>query len=222
MDVAVLAPNGKISTNCRLVKLPDVNNRAIVEQSGKLIEVHRTRILSPDVVELLSKKALLLQTPTKSYGICPQCQSASIVSHGTIKCDTHGVFEVQDIPSLTKSGKLSKESKMTTQPAAEPVAVEKDLVKQILEMGFEVWMKSNVPFTDPNITLNAYVIVGDDPGRKLCFNTYNGSLGKKKTVEALELEGFGKGPTQQSYAVADTAKERDKLAKKGYHKVTGC
>lgn len=60
---------------------------------------------------------------------------------------------------------------------------------------------------------------GDSP-RKLCFNTYNGALGKK--ASALPLEEFtagtvGKGSKKEPwFNVTDLDKTRAKLTKDGY------
>jgi hypothetical protein len=45
----------------------------------------------------------------------------------------------------------------------------------------ELWTKQQLKFSDPRTDVQSHVLLADNPPRKLCFNTYNGALGKKKS-----------------------------------------
>ena len=82
----------------------------------------------------------------------------------------------------------------------------------------ELWTQGQVTFDHAKFDVAAHVLLftGENP-RKLCFNTYNGTTGKKG--EQLPIEAFLKGEkVSGSYSVKDLDKAREKLTKDGYTK----
>ena len=98
----------------------------------------------------------------------------------------------------------------------------------VAQYGVEIWTKQQLKFSDPRTDVQSHVLLADEPPRKLCFNTYNGALGKKKTntEEAFlaQLQAFKAGtpiaPSGTSVyplkGVLDDARKR--LEKAGYAK----
>ena len=82
----------------------------------------------------------------------------------------------------------------------------------------ELWTQGQVTFDHAKFDVAAHVLLftGENP-RKLCFNTYNGTTGKKG--EQLPIEAFLKGEkVSGSYTVKDVDKAREKLTRDGYVK----
>ena len=98
----------------------------------------------------------------------------------------------------------------------------------VAKYGVELWTKQQLKFSDPRTDVQSHVLLADAPARKLCFNTYNGALGKKKSnTEAnflAQLEAFkantGVAPSGISiYTLKGTLDDaRKKLEKAGYTK----
>lgn len=109
---------------------------------------------------------------------------------------------------------------MAPQTQAPETASTVDLDK-IKEFGTELWTKPQLPFDHVTMDVRAHVLLADDPVRKLCFNTYDGTLGKKKKVEDLHLESFRDNKPVQGkrhwHLLKGTLEEaRQHLQKKGY------
>ena len=94
----------------------------------------------------------------------------------------------------------------------EPVKI--DLAALSKLKGCELWTKKNVKFDHERIDVQAHVLLftGDNQ-RKLCFNTYNGALGKKTPPLPIEqfLSNDSKDAKTPWFAVPDLEKERKKL-----------
>lgn len=130
-------------------------------------------------------------------------------------------------PKEPKAPKPPKEPKVKAEKAPKEPKVAKEQAKVDLAAlaqtkGVELWTKKNVKFDHERIDVQAHVLlyVGDGP-RKLCFNTYNDTLGKKGGE--LPVAAFlantpadGAKKTMPWFAVADLEKTRSKLQKDGY------
>ena len=98
----------------------------------------------------------------------------------------------------------------------------------VAQYGVELWTKQQLKFSDPRTDVQSHVLLADNPPRKLCFNTYNGALGKKKanTEEAFlaQLKAFKDNvavtPSGASvYPLKGTLDDaRKRLEKTGYTK----
>lgn len=106
--------------------------------------------------------------------------------------------------------------------AKKPAAAKKDKPKVVSEKVFtramarthEVWVKPGIKF-DSKVEVKSVCVIIADKNRYVCFNTYNGTYGKKNTkppIEAIE-NGENKG-----FAVSDIEKLRARLTKTGYKK----
>lgn len=94
---------------------------------------------------------------------------------------------------------------------------------EIKEYGVELWTKPQLNFDHVTMDVRAHVLLADDPARKLCFNTYNGTLGKKKELKDLHLEEFQANKPVQDRKLWHELKgsldeARQHLEKKGYEK----
>ena len=66
-----------------------------------------------------------------------------------------------------------------------------------------------------------HLLIVDDNSRKLCFNTYNGTLGKRGNslpIEAFQNDEMPEGK-RLWFHVKDVDKQRQKLSKDGYERV---
>ena len=88
----------------------------------------------------------------------------------------------------------------------------------------ELWTKKQVKFDHPEWDVMAHVLIyaEGDHARKLCFNTYNGTLGKKCTSLPIEafLSGTVQNGKQQWFKITDDLdKVRAQLKKAQYERV---
>ena len=83
----------------------------------------------------------------------------------------------------------------------------------------ELWTKSDVKFDHVNVDVKSHALIftGDNP-RKYCFNTYDGSLGKKaKDLMITEfLANDSSAGAKIWHPIKDLAKNKEDLNKKGY------
>lgn len=120
-----------------------------------------------------------------------------------------------------KTAPKPKVEKAPKEPKAvkEPVAV--DLAALAKHKHVELWTKKNVKFDHERIDVQAHTMLftGDEP-RKLCFNTYNGALGKR--APELPVEAFLSGTSPKGskkdpwFPVANLDKTRTQLTNDGY------
>lgn len=221
---------------------------SIQEKDGtRVLRVHHRRILPMEmdgkaaVIESQDKHWCLCPTdgtvvevsPGDIEAACPKCSK-------TFTLYWIGVKPMADA-TKTKAEKEPKEAKEPKTPKAEKAEkaapkpkpekapkepkVQKEAVRVDLHAlakikGCELWTKKNVKFDHARIDVQAHVLlfVTDSP-RKLCFNTYDGALGKK--AAELPVEGFvadetPKGTKAPWFPVADLDKARQKLQKDGY------
>lgn len=125
-------------------------------------------------------------------------------------------------PATEKASKSKpKTEKKSTKTVREPVKVDFAALKKLPNC--ELWTKKNVKFDHVDVDVQAHALLfteGDAP-RKLCFNTYDGVLGKKSPP--LPIEEFvadtevknAKRP-KPWFAIKDLGKARSKLGKDGY------
>ncbi len=97
-------------------------------------------------------------------------------------------------------------------------------IDAIRPFGCELWCKPQLHFDHATFDVRAYVLLADDPARKLCFNTYNGKLGRDKDLSDLHLEDFkdAKQATGKKawYLLRDPLDTvRKSLEKSGYRRV---
>lgn len=184
-SVCIISIDGKIIDGYLFKDLKLHNAR--LSKDGTEITVNVNRLLPSGA----AGKALVASTSEvevdKYNAVCPFCGYINCVSmndqSSVFKC--HGELDLYWIDrTINKAKKPQKATKMK----AEPIVVDFEELKKIGEL----WTKSQIKFDDPNTDVKAHVLIiaGDQP-RKLCFNTYNGTLGKKGNK--LPLDEFVSG-----------------------------
>lgn len=235
--VRILTLEGKVSTEEYIVQVEVADGRGHVqlEEQGSLrtFKVNQRRIIPQSVN---NGEAIVVESSNKYRAVCPTCPTVFDITpeHTSIECPEHGIFTLHWLgekpvtDTTTPAANVAAPAK-TAQPSTvkkekktrTPVTV--DLAALSLTEGCELWTKSNVQFNHERIGVQSHALlfVGEGP-RKLCWNTYDGTLGKKG--RPLAIESFVAGESSKDsvpwYAIKNLDKERTKLAEKGYVHVT--
>jgi hypothetical protein len=239
-EVRILCSDGKISQEIYEVESErsDRNGHvALLEKrTRKPSKVQHRRILPVGVEGC----AAVIESAGKYRAICPQCTYVEMVepSNSHLDCSFHGKSELYWIgvkpmsDVVTKSDKVDSAEKVeSTEKNVPKLEKAAKVVKQTIVVDLndiaskpncELWTRSDVKFDHERVSVKAHTLlfVGDNP-RKFCFNTYDGTLGKR--CEPLPIANFmsdtpvtnGK-KDRPWYQVADIAKARAKLLKDGY------
>ena len=246
-EVRILELDGNVSELTYLIE-PDHDKVVVradrkgyvilVEQNtNRKIKVHFRRILPLDV----HNKATVIESGDKFIALCPKCgdpigvtpnsTSVDCSKCGTYKLHWLGVKPMTDT-ATEKKVLLKRDEKPKTirAPKAdyEPITPDLNAYKNLPNC--ELWVKHGVKFDHPSVDVKSYILLytregetGNTP-RKYCFNTYNGTLGKKG--EVLPIKNFvSNEPLKDTknaspwYMVRDLAKTRIKLEKDGYERV---
>jgi hypothetical protein len=227
-NVRILQINGTVSKEVYIIdEAADRKGLVGLKQKGSLktIKVIRSRILPTSA----DGKAVVIESGDKYKVVCPECDSIGAITDtdtwaGTCEeckgCEKEFSLHWLGVKPMAEAITTNQEgSNMTTKTnrtvAVEPVRVD---LKDLQKYG-ELYTKKGVRFDHHEIDVQSHVLlfVGENP-RKLCFNTYDGCLGKKN--KGLPLEDF-KNNEQQSgkrlwFDVKDVAKQQEALRKKGY------
>jgi hypothetical protein len=240
LEVCVLTLDGQVSKEIYTIDFPaeieSTNTTVRADRKGHIplrekgtnreIKVHHRRILDIE----LHGKVVVLESGDKYRARCPKCGNVFKVepSDDSITCPKHGNFELHWIGAkpmadattkdekTPKTTKAAKPAKAAKKPPREPVKVDFDALTSLDNC--ELWTKKNVTFDHPGVDVQAHVLLfsGDNP-RKLCFNSYDGTLGKKST--SLPTEDFIAGrKVKGGFNVKDLEKERTALGNKGYER----
>lgn len=237
-EVRIIELDGSVSQTVYLVSQDRSDRKGLVslkERDGpRIIRVHYRRILPISV----DGKAHVTGTGDRFWALCPTCGRPSevVVTDSSVTCPkcnkTYPLHWLGVKPMSAESAtatKATKEPKPTkaTKPKAEAVAKEPKVVKEPIKVDLvhlaklkhcELWTKANVKFDHERVDVATHVLLftGDSP-RKLCFNTYNGTLGKKATELPTDAFVSGKADGKAPwFTVADLEKARAKLKKDGY------
>ncbi len=212
------------------------------ERDGtQTVRVHHRRVLPLSV----DGRAVVIESGDKFWALCPDCgQVVGVeVSTESIACQKcsktfplHwlGVKPMADTTTektkkepKVKVPKPEKAPKAVKEKPARPEKVVKtptpvDITAIAKTPNCELWTKKNVKFDHARVDVQAHTLlfVGAAP-RKMCFNTYNGTMGKKDI--ALPIAEFvadkaAKGAKAAWFAVPDLEKARAKLQKEGYER----
>lgn len=135
---------------------------------------------------------------------------------------------VNNVPKVKakspKSPKPKAEKKMTTTNTKEVQKIDLSAIAKNTDL--ELWTKKSVKFDHVEVDVQAHALlfIGNNP-RKLCFNTYDGALGKK--ASSLPIEAFiadqdvttsDKAAHKPWFYIKDLEKARAQLKKNGYEK----
>jgi len=229
-SIYLIDPNGPEDT----IRADRKGHVTLVQQgTARTIRVHFRRILPVSV----DNEAPVIESGDKFIALCPRCGEAATVTPNDkdVECHACGKFQLHwmgvkpmvEATTKQKPDSIKKEkTKVVRQPKAqrEPITPDLDAIRSLENC--ELWVKLGVKFDHPSIDVRSYTLLytGDKP-RKYCFNTYNGTLGKRG--EPLPIENFvADKPIKDAkshkpwYSIPDLAKIRAKLVKDGYEVVS--
>lgn len=159
-------------------------------------------------------------------GVTPPMSEATAVTDQPVKAPkATKASAAAPKAAATKTDKAAAKAPKAPKAVKEVAAV--DLASLAKTPSCELWTKGGVKFDHERIDLKAHVLICvENPARKLCFNTYNGALGKK--ANSLPIEAFlankpvsGAKKTTPWFPVEDLEKQRAKLTKEGYEMKAG-
>lgn len=234
MNVArILTVDAKISRELYKIDAegPDRRGNVCLHGRNKSIRVHPKRVLP-----VKTGGAMVKLKDGRLVATCPKCKHEATVQFGAteIKCNTHGV-SVLDWIGLPTGAIPMVERKAVKPIQPGQVRLRRNgasnrikLPKEPLTIDFatlkakgELWSKSGIRFDYPEFAVLAHALLVTVKGvtRKYCFNSYNGTWGKKskqKEIEAFINNQPHNGKSVGFLVKGDVAKERKKLAKAHY------
>lgn len=211
----VLMIDGSIS-NKLFYKINDQGSKVLLKSmaDSQEIHVHKNRLIPVEKTDV----AICIVSGGNEMVICPRCQSISNRDHGVSEftCVSGcGTYQYHNLGSKSREVRSSKIMSLNNKNLFDIEAI-----KQYPSMA--VLSKIN-KFNNPSIDSRSVVIVHtSDKPRKLQFNTYNGSLGKK--AAALPLEDFNNNIQREGQrcpwtALASAQAEIDRLKAMGYEQL---
>lgn len=250
-EVRILQLDGTISTEKYVVdqERSDRNGLMSLKESGtnRAIKVHHRRILPPDV----DGRAVVIESNNKYWAVhgscgrliniaapvdsieCPDCSvSFPLYWLGEKPMSAESAVATPD-QEVVATAKPKKEKPPKAAKAPKPPKPPKEprVAKEAVKIDFgavssvpncELWTKSNVRFDHERIDVKAHVLIFTGEGqRKMCFNTYNSTLGQKGGN--LPMDEFLADSTPATgkkswFPVSDVEKLRAQLSKTGYTK----
>lgn len=235
-EVRILTLDGRVSTEQYRIDTEKADRRGhitlIENGTSRQIKVNQRRVL----VNSTTGEVLVIQTGDKFRAVCPKCSHVAEVTPNDdiMECPTHGRHQLHwkkgERPMAETTAQKTKKpapAKAAAKPSPEKkakaatrdiITVDLDAIRKL--KGCELWTKK-VRFDHEKIDVQAHVLLSIDAThpRKLCFNTYDGTLGKKG--EPLPLEAFcqNKGGDKKAwFPITDLEQTRSKLTKSGYEK----
>ena len=209
------------------VEGPDNKNRITVACGPTVVKVHMDRLVSIDE----PGRAVPFTSDGQPIAICPGCKTRlPVESRGDasiITCECpRGVTQLVTTTVAQRHFTGTKTIADKEKPVTDATIPTVDL-EHIKSFGAELWCRDKINFDHATVEVAAYVLLAENPDRKLCFQTYDGRLGKKDdAIKRLALEQFRDNelhPEKQKsvgHAVKHGLdKEREVLTKAGYSKV---
>lgn len=230
-ECRLLLADGKISPD--IFKIDDCRSdrKGLIQVSSRQgsLKVHHRRVLPVGCDGM----AVVIESAGKYRAICPQCNHVEVLGdQSSMECPTHGAFNLHwmgtkptnRLPSKPKRTVKPKPAKrkLMTEPSTNCIP-EIDLTELSKLENCELWTRQHVNFDHERVSVKAHALVytGENP-RKLCFNTYDGKLSKKKILtlpvaEFLKDEPVeGKKKSKPWYGAKDLNQMIEKLKKEGY------
>lgn len=204
------------------------------DSTQKRARAHPTRIL-----KLCPGGSQVYRDGTAMVAKCPTCDAVVHVeiAQENSKCHddpTHQEFDLDwsmidtgprpalKEPEKKTATKTAKHPKATPQRPTKQVKVTADIDFAAMRAVGEVWTREGVEFDYPSYDVKAHVLVIADGenSRKLCFNSYNGTWGKKNRSDDLHLfiqnATTPSGKTVGYFLKGTLEQEHHKLTKGGY------
>lgn len=238
--VRILTLDGRISTELYCVETDKADRKGHISLTeigtGRKLKVNQRRVLR----DCNEGEAYVVETGDKYRAVCPKCSYLQEVrpADDSMNCPEHSITKLQwrerpmsnvvtdpqnpesQIAEEQRPMKHNKPaSEKKEKPVREPIVVDFDEIASI--PGIQLYTKKSVAFDHAKINVAAHVLIyNGDMARKLCFNTYDGTLGKKG--KPLQLEAFVANQDTEGrkpwYSVEDVEKTIAKLVKDGYEK----
>lgn len=221
--VKVLNVNGTISKAGYTIQQDKSDRKghvSLVDAQGKELKVNHRRIIPYDT----KATACVVEVGDKYKVVCPACGIVDIIrivsdKYTCSSCsqnhECHWI-STKPIKEIIKEAKVNK-PKVETMPKDKtaPAVVDLDALTKFANC--TLYTKRNIKFDHERIDVQAHVLLYDNSqeARKLCFNTYNGTLGKK--ITELPVQDFVDGKeSARFFKVTDVSKLKEKLKKEGY------
>lgn len=238
--VRYLTIDGRVSNDIYTINSEDTSQNVRSDRKGlitikqeggpRTLQVHARRILPLSI----DNKAPVVQSNDKYRVICPECghlldfterpHEDKLECNCGITVDLYWLNEEPQKPLKRKSQETTmieetataeetakSKTARTRMPQYQPEPVNFTELANLPNC--ELWTKGNVKFDHVKIDVKAHILLytEGDVCKKLCFNTYDGALGKK----SKELPISNKDD-KAWFSVKDPAKARSKFAKDGY------
>ena len=230
MKVQIVSPDGFISPeHYETDGVADRKNIVtVLDSSAKPTRVHKHRLVPASDAD----RYAAVKAGNRLKAVCPNCGRHLEIIDQKATCPIHGTKDVISNAQLQASATERTKEPDDMTAKAESSIPQVDLAK-VAEYGDELWTNPNLKFSDPKTDAKAHALLSvttEGVVRKLCFNTYNGTLGKRKgdPVELLHLQDFKDGkelPKDNGvmiYILKGTLEQaRAKLRKSGYAKAGG-
>lgn len=230
--VRILLIDGTISKEIYTIAEARSDRHAyiLLRHDNKETKVHHRRVIPISV----DGKITVVESGDKYWALCPTCGEVTQIGLDTItvtclRCKSEprelfwlGVKPMSNVETTTIT--KGKQPEKTATPEVTPEQPKVDLAIIAKLPKCELWTKKNVRFDHVNIDVQAHTLlyIGTEP-RKLCFNTYNGTLGKRPGMVLCTDEFIeGTAPKDKKtpwFPVANLEKVRAKLIKDGYTRV---
>lgn len=230
--VRIITWEGKVSEDLFTVECAKNDNKGLVliqDKHKKPIKVIRRRVI-PATTDGM---AIVVEAGSKFKAVCPVCPNVFEVNptNTQIRCAEHGIYKLYwlgdkpmtDTTNDTTELTAEKKEKPMAKDNKEPIKVDIQFLAQLENC--ELWEKNVVNFNHHKISVVSYALIcTSEPARKLCFNTYDGTLGKRNTEHPLPVAAFLEANPEMAavkvwHPIKDLDKERSALQKKGYELV---
>jgi hypothetical protein len=225
MQTRLITSEGGVSDDLYEVIGPADRKHCVfaIGSNGDKVRIHRERLLPVDS----NGKLVAVMHNGKLKAACPECSRTLVVLGDSAECPVHGIKPITSHEHLNGFNNPAVETeKEHVMPKNEVTTID---LSTVAEFGSELWTKPQRKFSDPHTDVQSHVLLADNPPRKLCFNTYNGTLGKRKKSKtdstfAQQLQSFKDNVTMSPdgasvYPLKSTLDDaRKKLEKTGYVK----
>jgi len=178
MQARLMTPEGGVSEELYEIVGPVDRKHCVtaIGQDSTKKRLHKERLLP---VNSLGKLVAVTHNG-KLKAACPDCFRPLVVVGGFAECPIHGKK-----PITSHEHPNGVDNQVAAVPEREPTMAKNETaaaidLAQVTNFGCELWTKPQLKFSDPRTDVQSHVLLADNPPRKLCFNTYNGTLGKRK------------------------------------------
>ena len=227
-DIRIIDEKGKVSDDVYIVRASrsDRKGHVLIEKDGVTLKVHYKRVVSKES----HGKAVCVESAGRYFVMCPECQTTTEIEpdgdHYT--CSAHGVKSIYWTgikPTASKQSKPIKPKELTkkvSKPKEQKKMKQSTVnLEELAKLpNCELYSLKNVKFDHARVEVNAHTLLftGENP-RKLCFNTYNGNLGKKSAeLPIADFLADKQDDNKRWYPIKDIVKTREQLEKAGYER----